>query len=438
MKQLASILITLSALVLSSCKTTAQLSKVSTQAQDILLSDSNIAKGHIGICIFDPETGKYLYTYNANKYFTPASNTKLFSLYAGLKYLGDSVPTFDVKETVNEIEILPKGDPTFLHPDFLAQPAFEYLKNLNKKIFGFNTEFKTTAYGNGWAWNDYTDSYMNERSAFPIFGNNVTFFGRKKGFSYFPKQAVENFEIFNLKEDSISQLENVVRDFRTNNFVAQIGKKGSSALLVPFITSIPLSYKIFSDTLGKNIDWNIDYVNFKKERVLYSRPTDSLFIPMMHNSDNFFAEQTLLMAGNARIGYMSTDDIIDTLLKTDLAALPDKPRWVDGSGLSRYNLFTPADMVYLLNKLKTEFDFERIKRILPTGGQGTLKSYYNNIPGKIFAKTGTLSNNQALSGYLITEKGKLLIFSVMVNNYMSSATPVRKAIEKFLLKVRQD
>jgi D-alanyl-D-alanine carboxypeptidase/D-alanyl-D-alanine-endopeptidase (penicillin-binding protein 4) len=156
---------------------------------------------------------------------------------------------------------------------------------------------------------------------------------------------------------------------------------------------------------------------------------------MMHRSDNFFAEQTLLMASNEFIGYMSDEKIIDTILKTSLSDLPQRPKWVDGSGLSRYNLFTPQSFVQILNQLKVEFGLNRLKNILPTGGTGTLSNYYKKYAGSIFAKTGTLSNNCALSGYLITKKGKLLIFSILNNNYITGAPPVRKAVEKFLVDI---
>ena len=79
---------------------------------------------------------------------------------------------------------------------------------------------------------------------------------------------------------------------------------------------------------------------------------------------------------------------------------------------------------------------ERLKNILATGGAGTLKLYYKKDAGYIFAKTGTLNNNCALSGYLITKKNKLYIFSILANNYTGGATPIRKAVEKFLTEVR--
>jgi D-alanyl-D-alanine carboxypeptidase/D-alanyl-D-alanine-endopeptidase (penicillin-binding protein 4) len=109
---------------------------------------------------------------------------------------------------------------------------------------------------------------------------------------------------------------------------------------------------------------------------------------------------------------------------------------VDGSGLSRYNLFSPKDMVVILNKMKNEFGMLRIKNIFPTGGQGTLNNYFKADSNYIYAKTGSLSGVIALSGYLYTKKGKELIFSVLVNNHQASATDVRRAVEKFLKGVR--
>jgi D-alanyl-D-alanine carboxypeptidase/D-alanyl-D-alanine-endopeptidase (penicillin-binding protein 4) len=154
---------------------------------------------------------------------------------------------------------------------------------------------------------------------------------------------------------------------------------------------------------------------------------------MMHRSDNFYAEQTLLMVSNEKLGVISDSKIIDTLLKTDLAALPQKPRWVDGSGLSRYNLFTPMDFVWVLNQMKKEFSWNRIATIFPTGNTGTLSGYYKDYAGKIYAKTGTLSGQVALSGFITAKSGKELIFSILVNNHQTAASNIRRAVEAFLI-----
>ena len=143
------------------------------------------------------------------------------------------------------------------------------------------------------------------------------------------------------------------------------------------------------------------------------------------------------MASNEHLGYMNDETIIDTLLKTDLKDVPQQPKWVDGSGLSRYNLFTPQSFVYILNKMKNEFGLERLKTILPTGGEGTLKNYYNSDSTFIYAKTGSLSNQITLSGFLITKKNKLLIFSILTNNAIGDGWKVRRAYENFLKGIRE-
>jgi D-alanyl-D-alanine carboxypeptidase/D-alanyl-D-alanine-endopeptidase (penicillin-binding protein 4) len=225
-----------------------------------------------------------------------------------------------------------------------------------------------------------------------------------------------------------------VKEDSVNRGIAKQKHMDYLSLLKPKANSDSLMNVMLVDMIGGSLS---DYVDLTKYSILHSQPSDSLFKPMMHRSDNFFAEQTLLMASNEYLGYMSDEKIIDTILNSDLINVPQKPKWVDGSGLSRYNLFTAQSFVYILNKMKKEFGFERMKIILPTGGEGTLSSYYKKDAGFIFAKTGTLSNNCAISGYLITKKGKLLIFSILANNYITGATPVRKAVEQFLQQLRE-
>ena len=78
---------------------------------------------------------------------------------------------------------------------------------------------------------------------------------------------------------------------------------------------------------------------------------------MMNRSDNFFAEQVLLMTSQQLLGTMNDRAIIDTILKTDFANFPQKPEWVDGSGLSRFNLTTPENYITLLQKMEIEFPY---------------------------------------------------------------------------------
>lgn len=436
MKQLAKrsyfVFFTSCFIILTSCSVTKQISR---QADRILLKDTAISQGHIGISIFDPSTGKYLYNHNAEKYFIPASNTKLFSWYAGMKYLGDSLAGLRYVETADSITIQPTGDPTLLHTDFRRQPIVAFIKSINKKIiFRVNSKDKFEALGYGWAWDDYESSYMAERSVMPSFGNIVTFQLKEEKLISTPPFFAQNlFMVIPADQKFEMHRSQFSNQFHLTKSNSEFKSQG-----------IPFKPDVFRITMENILAADSQPSRFEllpalssNSTKLYSQPKDSLFKPMMHRSDNFFAEQTLLMASNEFLGYMSDRDMIDTILKTVLKDLPQKPRWVDGSGLSRYNLFTPQDFVWLLNKTKNEFSWERIKNILPTGGEGTLSSYYKDEAGFIYAKTGTLSNNCALSGYLITKKNKVLIFSVLVNNYPTGATPVRRAVEKFIKSLRE-
>ena len=111
---------------LASCTPGSKINKI---VQKELLTDSSLQHAHIGICVYDPSHSQFLYQYQSEKYFIPASNTKLFSLYAALRYLGDSITGLEYVQTDSALWIRPTGDPSFLSPHFTAQPVYEFLKN---------------------------------------------------------------------------------------------------------------------------------------------------------------------------------------------------------------------------------------------------------------------------------------------------------------------
>jgi len=237
----------------------------------------------------------------------------------------------------------------------------------------------------------------------------------------------------------------VQRDIAENSYKIKEGKKSPEEQEVPFVTNgVNSAIELLPDTIHKAIGLAsprmLEHLFLNKGSIVYihSQPTDSLLKPMMHRSDNFFAEQSLLMVSNELLGVMNDEKVIDSLLKTDFKDLPQKPVWVDGSGLSRYNLFSPQDFVFIFNKMKNDFGMDRIKNIFATGNEGTLRNYYVPESGYIFAKTGTLSGVVSISGFLYTKKNKLLIFSVLVNNHNSSATKVRRAVEKLIEGIRNN
>lgn len=424
-------------LILASCSVTKRIDAI---AGKTITHKKELESAHIGITVYNPATGKYLYNSNGNKYFIPASNTKIITCYAAMKYLGDSLPGLSVAEFNNFIVVSPTGDPTLLHPDFANQPVIDFLVKQPKGIFFTNNKWRENAYGAGWSWDDYDTYYMAERSAMPIYGNVLSASGKANALQVVPNNLVT--AINNKNNDTTAFASSINRDFYNNQFAVQYNSATQQILQTPFITSDSLALRLLQDTLHKTFSrpgkFGAANNNTKANSyTVYSQPTDSMLKIMMHRSDNFYAEQSLLMLSNQRLGIMSDAAIIDTLLKSDFIAMPQKPRWVDGSGLSRYNLFTPQDFVFVLDKMKQAFNWQRITTIFATGGGGTLNGQYDSLQGKLYAKTGTLSNNIALSGYLITNKGQTLIFSIMVGNHTSSSALIRKSMEAFLTKLVQ-
>ena len=446
----------LATLILVSCTSPKYLGRTSIPAR--FLDHPAISGSHTGVAIYNLETAEYFYEHNSDKYFVPASNTKLATLYAGLKYLENGIPGIEYLDYNDTLFVRATGDPTFLLMDFPDQPVLSFLQNTQKPVAFTEPAWETGAYGFGWPWNFYLNYYMAERSPFPVYGNVINWAQRDMAglddgvmVSYIMSSPrhVWPVEIRGGNNEALQ----VIRPAGENSYIVYPGLEGDRDVFVPFATNgMEAALELLQDTLGREIDvvpgfyasaGTIDNHNVAyypgtpgKFKTIYSRPADSLFRPMMLYSDNFFAEQILMMISHRLTGVMNEEKLIRYLLETELENIPGKPRWVDGSGLSRYNLFSPRSLVWLLEKLIDEFGIERISHLMPTGGEGTLADLYLEERGRIFAKTGTLGGNAvSLSGFMITEKGRTLLFSVLVNNHNRDSMEVRTAVQEFLSEI---
>ena len=414
--------------------------KLQKAANQNILEAGNLSGAHIGIHVYDPASNASLFSYQSNKYFVPASNTKIVTCFAAMQYLGDSVLAAQIASTDSGMHVYASGDPTFLQPEYATHPLLNVLKTTNK-IYLHTPSFTAKPFGQGWSWDDYDASYMPSRSAFPMYGNVVRFAKNAGQLTVTPSFFKDSTKGINA---NINKGFGVSRQMASNQFLVQPTAGNTTLEEIPYRTSnwttapLVLEASLLSEALGGTKVIALDAAGETNAPAtatkVYSRPLDSLLKPLMHRSDNFYAEQALLMVGKGL--HQSFDDkkTIAYLLANDLSDLAQKPTWVDGSGLSRYNLFTPENFTSILHKMYKAYSFERLQNIFPTGGEagGTLSSNYKNLNGKIFAKTGTLSGQVALSGYLITKKGKTLIFSVLVNNHTTTASNVRKAVEQFI------
>jgi D-alanyl-D-alanine carboxypeptidase/D-alanyl-D-alanine-endopeptidase (penicillin-binding protein 4) len=110
----------------------------------------------------------------------------------------------------------------------------------------------------------------------------------------------------------------------------------------------------------------------------------------------------------------------------------------DGSGLSGHDLVTPRATARLLQYASGQTWFEDWKKSLPVGGvDGSLASRFTKPPlkGKVFAKTGTLGESRALSGYVECASGRTVIFSIFVDNHLPQTSVDRDAMDKIVAAI---
>lgn len=378
----------------------------------------------VGLMLYDPGQNKVLATLNHERYFTPASNTKIFTLYTALQTLGDSIPAALWKTRNDTLYLKATGDPTLLHPYFKSEAVLKLIKKSKANNVVLDTrEFNDEKYGPGWAWEDFAYYFMPERSGLPVYGNVVRITGINDSIKMSPDSFLDH--LYKQKSD-------YPRDIRSNTFY--LTKTTNDTLYIPFIISDSISLYLLNKLASKKITAGKFPLSFPTTNTLYSTASNSVYKRMMEVSDNFLAEQLMILSSGKLSDSLSVKKSIDYSLNTLLPDLPQRPRWVDGSGLSRYNLFSPHDFVFVLNKMYREYDRKRLFTLFPKI-QFSEKTI-NNQTVFIYAKTGSFSNNYCLSGYLLTKSGKTLIFSFMANHFTVSSAAIKKEIQWLLNKIR--
>ena len=106
----------------------------------------------------------------------------------------------------------------------------------------------------------------------------------------------------------------------------------------------------------------------------------------------------------------------------------------DGSGLSDHDLVTPRGFTHFLSYAAAQPWFAQWKQTLPVGGvDGTLATRFTGaLKGKVQAKTGTLGESRALTGYVTAASGSTLLFSILVDNHLPASTTDRAATDRIV------
>ena len=376
-----------------------------------------------GLELYDLQEQKEVVGYQADKLFTPASNTKLLTLFTCLQVLPDSIAFVNEYKVGGKTIYQPMGDPSFLHPDVEGSSQMvSFFKNLPQDTVYFSlAHFKDGRFGSGWAWDDFMGYYQTEKSAFPIQSN---WYIHANDQSSLPPQAL------GVILESKSSANRTSRGEFDNHII-------SSNLDKSFQVPLHITNEVFSAYMHSQ-DKELEFVNGNLPeqsftRTIYSLPAEAVYKPLMKNSDNHIAEQLLLQASQVQLGEMSSEEIIDYAKEHYFKPVASQLHWVDGSGLSRYNLMSPKAFVWVMNELVQQKGIDWVKTIFPNGGvDGTIRNNYAFEQPRVFAKTGTLRNNHNLTGLVQAKSGKWYAFSMMNNHYDGSSSFAKHEMENIL------
>jgi D-alanyl-D-alanine carboxypeptidase/D-alanyl-D-alanine-endopeptidase (penicillin-binding protein 4) len=390
----------------------------------IAFNESNLAQRSSGVMIKEMATGKVLFEKNADQYFMPASNTKLLTFLQANRILGNQIPSFKYRETKDTLFFWGTGDISNLHPNLKNTALRDFLAASSKVLVYGAPLNPLPVLGAGWAWDDYNDSYSAEISDLPLYGNVVSFKAASKKWQIMPDAFEAVSKTGSKQEVRRNRLKNefTLPELKTEKYGAQN---------VPFITSPEMTAFLLTDTHHKSVE-TMPLAVHPDARIFYAGKMDSLYLPLLHQSDNQVAEQLLVMIA-AEKGW-DPALVIENLKKEPGNEFLKDIRWVDGSGLSRYNLFRPKDFINILELLAKEVAPDRLHALLPEASKtGTMRNVQDLNDGvRIWAKSGSFGNTYNLSGYYLTKEGKTLTFSVMSNLGNTTVKEIKNSVVQFL------
>jgi len=144
-------------------------------------------------------------------------------------------------------------------------------------------------------------------------------------------------------------------------------------------------------------------------------PTISALIRMTNVPSNNYLADTLLRAlGTGSRGF-GTYARGAAAIRARLAPFGLRPQVADGSGLSRANRTSPAEVVRLLSKMSGNATFRSSLAVVGRSGTLAARMRGTRAAGRCRGKTGTLSNVSNLAGYCRARNGHTLAFAILMN-----------------------
>lgn len=449
---------------------------------DHLLNSPEASGGFWGVYVYSLDRQRVLYGHNGERWFTPASNAKLFTLAAALQKLGAQYRFHTVVEAAaapspagvisGDIVLVGSGapglsgraypyqyrppppagaalalpyDPMLAADELARQLVARGITRIEGAVIGDDRYFADDPYGRGWAADDEADGYGAKVAALTMNDN-------ERFAEIVPGRALgEPAQVRMLPAVGASPIQNHVITGRANavtisGMPGHLRLDGEVALgSAGVIEGVPvddpalyaaelLRQALIDDgvtvtgpaqarhrALGQPALTSADGFELANRA---SPPLWELLQTTAKVSDNQHAELVLRTLGKLQgspgaDGEAAAGERVVQAFLQQAGLGADDALLVDGSGLSRLDLVTPAGVVRLLRYMNAQPDAATWRSLLPVAGEdGTLAHRFRGTAaqGRIQAKTGSLTHVRCLSGYATTRAGEHLAFAILADN----------------------
>lgn len=457
-----------------------------------ILAAPEYQEGFWGVYVYSLDSQRVVFDQNGERWFTPASNAKLFTLAAALHILGadyrfhtalDATATPDTTGVVKgDLVWMGTGDPSIsgrlypyrvdppapaipydpeLVPERLAAAvAAKGVTHITGNIVGDDSAFTPDPYPRGWAIGDMVWDYGAPVSALTV-NDNTRFL------QVLPAEAVGGVarlqfapslnspacddQVVTTPAGTPSQVrlepDPLTGALRLTGHLAIDSPGVLEALAVrePALFAAQLLRQaliekgvvVDGEARARHTPAASDGAATFELAGWDSPPLAQVLQATAKVSQNLEAELVLRqlgrlhgMAPTAAAGEIVVRDFLQ-----DIGLGAGDDALDDGSGLSRQDLVTPAGVVRLLAAMERQPPPEAAAwlALFPVAAQdGTLEHRFRDtsVAGRLLAKTGSLSHDYALSGYLTTRRGEHLAFAILSNNVNRPSAAVRNQVDR--------
>jgi len=457
-----------------------------------IFTDSAVDHAVWSVSVQSLKQGGALYSLNASRMLTPASNQKLITSAVAADRLGwdyryttkiYSTGTLTDGDLDGDLVVVSNGDPTInpRHPDrwgaFDAWAKELYAKGIRRvggHLIGDDNAFAEPGYGFGWAWDDLVTGYGAAVGALQYNENQIELMilpGPEAGARAIISQSppgggmLLDHGVTTVAAGQPSRI--TVERSPGSAMLRVIGQVAIDSPPVTELAAVPNPTLFYLNALRATLErhrilvgGNTLDIDDQRVKPDYSRATllledqsptlDAVIDVCLKWSRNEYAEtmlRSLALAlptvALAKVGGAeATAEAGLTVVNETLLNWGVKPELYvarDGSGLSRNDYIAPEALIGLLTRIwRDERHREKFQSTLPQSAtSGTLENRMKDTPaaGRVWAKTGSMSNVRSLSGYLLTLDGEPLVFSIIVNGYHVPSTRIEAAMDEALVRL---